>query len=851
MSLAALLRLAWRESRFARRRLFLFLSAISLGVAALVAVQGFASNTAQGVRGESLALLGADLSLSSLQPFGERSEVLLDSLRAARVPVARVTSFSSMAVHLRSGSARLVQVRAPEPGFPFYGEIRTEPAGAWEELHRGRNAVVDPALLAALGAVRGDSIALGQERFRIVGELRRVPGSADVSAAFAPRVFIPADALAATELVGFGSRVEFEAYVQLPGAGRAAALLEAYRPELRAERVRSRTADEQQEGLQDALGRLYAFLGLIGALALLLGGIGVASAMGAYMSQKTDSVAVLRCLGATSRQVLGVYLAQAAAMGLLGALLGVALGAGVQWVLPRLLAGLLPVEVEVGLDGSAMLVGLGVGLWAAVVFALLPLLRVRRVSPLGALRRHVEPLPRAGVDVARSLAWVLLAASIFALLLLQVREPRLALGLAGGIAATLLLLWLAAWALTRLVRRARMAGLAFPLRQGLSNLHRPGNQTRTVVLALGFGVFLLATLLLVQHNLLVPLQRGDVGTRANLFLWDVQDDQTTGVEALLAERGAPVLQRAPIVPMRVAALKGVPVRPWTPADTLEPADGQPRGWALRREYRSTFRDTTVASERLVEGRWWQPGAGGGPEPAPISLERDIARDLGVEVGDRIDWDVQGVVVPTTLAAIREVDWMRFEPNFFAVFPVAALEAAPTTWVLLSRGDTDAERAAITTALVRAFTNVAVLDLTQVQEAFDQVLGRVTAVIRFLAAFSVVTGFLVLLGAISTSRLQRIRESVLLKTLGATRNQIAAVLFAEYLLLGLLAGIAGTVLAVAGGWALSARVFDIPFAVAPVPLLSTGAAVALLAVAVGLGASREVFRRTPMEAIREE
>jgi putative ABC transport system permease protein len=847
---ATLLKLAWRESRFARRRLFLFLSSISLGIAALVAVQGFASNTAQGVRGESLALLGADFVLSAREPFGPVAEQLLDSLGREGVPVSRVTSFNSMALHTASGSTRLVQVRAPEPGFPFYGQIRTTPDDAWSDLQRGRHILVDQALLVSLGAAVGDSLGIGQQTFLITGVLESVPGDTEIASAFAPRVFIPAAQVAATGLVGFGSRVEYEAYVRYPGADRVRSLLERYRSALRAERVGSRSADEQQQMLEQALGRLTSFLGLIGVLALLLGGIGVASAMGAYMTQKRDTVSVLRCLGATSRQLMGVYLIQAAAMGLAGAVLGVVIGSAVQWVLPRLLAGLLPVEVEVGLDFTAVLVGLGVGLWTAVVFALLPLLRIRHVSPLGALRRNVEPLETKGVDAGRVMAWVALALSLLLLLLFQVRELRLATALFGGIVLTLAVLWGAAVAVTRLVRRLRYPGMRYPLRQGLSNLHRPGNQTRTVVLSLGFGVFLLATLLLLQHNLLLPLRTGDSESRANLFLWDVQEDQLAGVENLLDAGGAPVLQRAPIIPMRIAAIRGEPVRPAERSDTLSRVGDQPRGWAARREYRSTFRDTLVRSERLVEGSFPRPDEAAPDGAALISMEKDIAADLGLRLGDRVDWDIQGVIVPSVLSSIREVDWARFEPNFFVVFPTEALEPAPRTWVMLTRAETPAERARLTASLVSSYPNIAALDLTQVQEALDQVVGRVVAVIRFLAAFSVATGFVVLLGAISTSRLQRIRESVLLKTLGATRRQIASILFLEYLLLGTLAGIVGTVLAVGGGWAVATGVFDLDFEVTYLSLMAVAVSVALLSALVGIGASREVFRRTPMEALRD-
>ncbi len=850
MRVRQLLGLAWRESRFARRRLFLFLSAISLGVAALVAVQGFASGMSRGVREEARALLGADVELSSRQPFGPRTAALLDSLRGDGVPTARVTSFASMALAPASGASRLVQVRAAEPGFPFYGTIETAPAGRWDALQAGRNALVDPTLLDGLRARVGDSLSLGERRFRILGTLEKVPGDVEIASAFAPRVFIPARFLEETGLIGFGSRVEYEAYLRLPRPEMAERFVTSHRPVLRSERVRTETAQDEQQDLEEALGRLSDYLGLVGVFALLLGGIGVASAMGAYMAQKAETVAVLRCLGASARQVFAVYLTQAIAMGLAGALLGVALGAAVQWVLPRLVAGMIPVEVELGFEGMAALVGLVVGVAAAALFALLPLLQVRRISPLGALRRRVEPVRLRGRDYARWGAWAALALGTLLLLVLQVGELDVGAGMMAGIAATLLLLWLSAWGLMRLLRRMPRGGLAYPLRQGLANLYRPGNQTRTVVLGLGFGVFLLATLVLVQDNLLRPLRVDGAATRANLALWDVQDDQAEGVVGVISAQGVALLQRAPIVPMRIAMLRGEEVKPWTEADSLDLYPEEASRWAVRREYRSTFRDTVVASERVVSGEWWGAGAAaGGVEP--VSLERDIAGELGVEIGDTIVWDVQGVRIPTMVGSIREVDWARFEPNFFAVFPTSALEAAPKTWVVLARAGEKADRAALQREVVERYPNVAVLDLTQILAALDDVLGRVSAVIRFLAAFSIATGFVVLLGAVSTSRLQRLREGVLLKTIGATRGQIGAILFSEYLLLGLLAALAGTLLAMGAGWALARWFFEMDFSVALLPLGGLAAGVALLSVAVGLWASREVFRRTPMEAIREE
>jgi putative ABC transport system permease protein len=855
-----LLSLAWRESRFARKRLFLFLSAISLGVAALVAVQGFAANMQREVRQQARAMLGADASLSSREPFRPRIEEIIDSVSASGADIARVTSFASMALHPETGSTRLVQVRAPEPGFPFYGVIETEPAGQWQTLHEGRNLVVDPALLVALGAEVGDSISIGATRFRISGSLQRMPGDVEVASSFAPRVFFPSRYLEETELLGFGARVDYEAFVRIPDPEAAEAFVDRYDEIWRPQRVRARTLEDQQERMEEALGSLANFLGLVGVFALLLGGIGVASAMGAYMARKVDSVAVLRCIGATSRQVFGIYLAQAAAMGLAGAAVGVLLGGLVQWTLPRMLEGLLPVDVQIRLDGIAIATGLLVGVWTAVVFALLPLLQVRNVSPLSALRRNVEPLSGAGGDRLRLGAWAALGLSVLLLIVLQAGELDVGFSVAGGVAATLLVLWLIARGLIRVLRSTPRSGLPYTLRQGLANLYRPGNQTTTVVLALGFGIFLIATLILTQTNILRPLTVS-VETRGNLLLFDVQQEQLEGVEGILADAELPIVQSVAIVPMRVSAVNGEVVPRFRgTAEELEdsiefaerdPDSEGPGGWAVRREYRSTYRDSLGPAEQLVAGEWWDAEAEGAADLYEVSLEEEVAEELGVGLGDTLEWDVQGVRIPTVVTSLRSVDWARLEPNFYAIFEPAALERAPQMRVMLVRAEDETARAGVQRDIVSRYPNVSAIDLTLVQRALDDVVGRVSLVIRFLAGFSVATGFIVLRGAVATGRLQRIRESVLLKTLGATRRQIGVILFTEYALLGVLAVVVGAGLAIAAGWALARFLFDVPFAVEPLPLLGLAATIAALSAAIGLSASREVFRSTPMEAIRSE
>jgi putative ABC transport system permease protein len=853
-------RMAWRESRGARRRLWLLTGAVAAGVAALVAVNSFASNLRDSVTAQAQALLGADLSLSTRQPFNDRTAALIDTLIAARpeagVPAgqaARVVSFSAMAFVPRTAGVRLVQVAAVEPGYPFYGEIRTDPSGAWPGLQQGGKVLVDPTLLTALGATVGDTLALGESRLVIAAAVTSAPGNVAAAQAFSPRIYIAARDLESTGLIQFGSRVEYETFLRLPVASEAGAIAERYRPTLRPERVRIQSVEDNRDDLRDALTRLGNYLGLVALIALLLGGLGVASAVHVFIRQKFETIAVLRCLGATAREVFTVYLLQAVAMGALGSAIGAALGVALQQVLPAVLQDLLPIDVSVRVAPRAIALGMGLGLWVAIIFALIPLLGIRRVSPLVTLRRDFEPTP-ARRDLLRWLAALGLAASVLALTILQVRSLRQGAGFAAGIGVALLLLWLASLGLIRGVRRFFPHRWPYLWRQGLANLYRPANQTVTVVLSLGFGAFLLSTLYLVQHNLLRDLRVDGPAMRPNVVFFDIQADQRQGVEDEIRAAGLNPSPSVAIIPMRINSVKGEPVR-LAPPDTME-ADSDsatPRrsGWAARREYRSTYRDTLVASERLIEGKWWKGPVTDPAAPVEVSLEQEIARELGVTIGDEIVWNVQGVEIRSRVTSLREVDWARFEPNFFAVFRSGALDRAPQTFVTLARTSSPTERGALQRRLAEKYPNVTSVDLASVQLTFEQILGRVALAIRFMAGFSLATGIVVLIGAIATTRFQRIKEGVLLRTLGATRPQVFRVVLAEYLALGILSALMAVALAAAATWTLTRFVFDSAFALPVVAMGGLVVSVVALTVIVGLWNSLEVLNRTPLAVLRND
>ena len=839
------LRMARREARAGRRQIGLYAGAISLGVAALVAITSFRADVTAALEQESRGLLGADVELRSRAPLDTPVVAILDSAQAGGARIARVTSFTSMAYAPRTGTTRLAEVRAVDPGYPFYGAIETSPAGRWTRLQDGPRALVDVALLTYLGLEVGDSLRLGDASFVIDGTLSRVPGEIGLRAAIGPRVYIASAYLDATNLLRFGSLAQYAALVAFERPEQAATFVEARREVFSAERVSAETASHRERDLREWFDALSRFLALLGLTALLLGGLATGSAIHVFVKRKLPTVAILRCLGTTQRRVFAIYLLQAAAMGLAGSLAGVVLGAVVQHALPAVLADFLPLDVSATLRPTAIVTGIGIGVWVALAFGLLPLLDVRNVSPLQALRRAVEPVRRWTERWALA-AKALLAVTVVGLSVSQAPVPAAGLAFAGAIGAATFALWLTARALTAAARRFFPRRTPYVVRQGIANLFRPQNQTVPVILAVGFGVFLLGTLRLVQDNLLAWLAFETDGPRPNLVVFDIQPEQADGVRELLASAGGPPPEMVPIVPARIAAIDGRPIDEIL-ADTAGP---RPSRWALRREYRHTYRDTLVASERLVEGAWWTDAAPREPPVARIAIERDVAEELRVRLGDRITWGGQGVRIESEIVAVRSVDWARFEPNFFVVFEPGVLEAAPHTFVTLAQVGDARRTAEVQRDLVQRYSNVSALDVSVIQDTLERLLGSVSLTIQFMALFSIGCGIIVLFGAIATSRFQRLRESVLLKTIGARTPQIRGILAVEYLALGLIASGSGALLAVAGGWGAVTFLFELDFHLPLLTVLALVLAGAAVTVAIGLLGNRALVRKPPLAVLRE-
>ena len=607
----------------------------------------------------------------------------------------------------------------------------------------------------------------------------------------------------------------------------------------------SRTVSDRQRSLGRAYANLNRFLELVGIVALLLGCVGVASGIHVFVREKLSSVAVLRCLGATTRSTVSIYLIQATMVGLIGAALGAVLAGVVLQVLPGVLGDFLVVEIESDLSWTAVLEGLAVGVGMTVLFALFPLLEVRRVSPLTAIRSTVEAPPPFWRDRLRLLTALILLCGVCGFILLEVDSRRYAAAFALGIIGSFGLLALTGWGLMWAARLLVPRKAPYALRQGLANLHRPNNRTLLVVLALGLGTFLVSSLNLLQGMLMQQVEVSGAEDDSNMILFDIQPDQRDGVADLIRDHGLPLVAEAPVVTMRLEAINGRTVR-----EIRDDKERKVPRWVLNREYRSTFRRSLSGTETMESGKWvaeWTSDT----DPVPISLEVGIAEEMQVGLGDNLVFDVQGVPVSCVVANLREVDWRRVRPNFFVVFPMGPIDAAPWFAIMSTRVADSGASAAFQRDLLEKFPNVSAIDLRLILETVNSVLDKVTFVFRFLALFTVVTGLIVLTGSVMAGRYQRMRENVLLRTLGASRCQVGWIEVSEYFLLGLFAAVAGAVLAWFASWAIGHFVFELRNLPSILPLVVACLVVPAATVTVGWATGMRFLNHPPLAVLREE
>jgi putative ABC transport system permease protein len=833
--------MAWRETRGAWRHVALFVACIALGVAALVGVGTFASNLERTLGREARALMGGDIELRSARPLGDAAERELERLRNDGATTTEIRELAGMARNPRNGGSLLVELKAVGARYPLYGRIETVPSRPLAGLLADRGALVEAPLLTRLTLAVGDRLVVGSATFTIRGAITREPDRAGGLLTLGPRVLIADDALAATGLVQFGSRVRNRALVRLPEGTRAERIREDVARAVDDPGTRIVAFDEAQGGLRRFFGQLTTYLGLTGLVSLLVGGIGVASAVRTFIRRKTATIAILKCVGATTRTLFVTYLVQALALGVIGSVLGVVLGLLLQPLAMQAFAGLAPFALEPSIDARTVARALAMGVLTTGLVVLWPLLSLRAIAPSAILRQEVAPMRRR----RPWLAVLPIAAGLVGLALWQAGSLKIGgIFVAASIAALLGLAGLG----RGLVRLARAAprGPSLAWRQGVANLRRPGGQVGGVVVALGVGVMLLVAIGLLEDALDRQIDYEQRREAPSFFFVDLQPDQRDRFTRVMTTTTGLSPSLIPVVRARLATVNGERVG----RTMLEArrAAGQDALWYFTREYVLTSLSEPPATNSILRGRWWtEAEAAARPQ---ISVEEAAARALGVDLGSVLGFDVQGVAVDAVVTSIRKVDWQSFSANFFVVFSPGALDGAPTTFVATARVDAAAE-ARVQDAVVSAFPNVTVVPVRDILQRAAGILGQISFAIRAIALFSIAAGLTVMAGTLVASRWQRLAESAILRTLGASRTTVARVFAVEYACMGAAAGLGGTALAAALAWIVQRFVLEVPIALAPHVLVLGVALATVIALAVGFLATYRLLGHPPMSVLRQE
>ena len=831
-----LFKMAWRDGKASLKKLVLFMASIVLGIAAVVCIQSFSTNLKSNIAEQSKALMGSDFKIDSNKAPNEVVMAIMDSLGGFD---AREINFPSMAAFPSKEGSKFVQVRGIEGGFPFYGALETEPVSAAQTYQTQRSALVDATVMLQLGLKVGDSIKIGAVTLPIAGALKSAPGTNSLFSSVAPPVIMPFEFIETSGLVQTGSRLDYEFYFVADPKTDLNALNKAIGKRLDAEEadLDIHTSTSQRLGRRyDNFGR---FLNLVAFIALLLGCVGIASAIHIYIKEKLRSVALLKCLGATKRQTFLIFLIQVAAVGFLGGIIGSVLGVILQHLFPVLLRGLLPVDVDITLVAGAIVMGVLLGIVMSVLFALYPLIGTLFISPLQALRIQDH-------QNSKSLkAGMMVLAGIFGFILLfsfwLLKNWSYALAFVIGLVFTFSILAGIAHAFMKGIKRYFPISWGFIPRTSLLNLYRPQNQTLILVLAIGVGSFLISTLYFSKDLLLVQATMESQEDAANMILLDVQTNQQEEVAKTIKANKHPVIDNIPIVTMRMHSIDGRLVNA-----IKEDTTSTINRWVLNHEFRATYRDRLIDSETLEQGEFTAKAEG--LDVIPISVSDNLAKDAEVTIGDEIVFNVQGVLIKTMVGSIRTVDWSRMQLNFTVLFPTGVLENAPQFRVLTTQVPDEKASANLQQQLVSQFPNISVLDVRQILAVIENLLNKIGWIINFMAFFSMITGVIVLLGAVRTSKHQRLKESVLLRTIGAKSQQILKLIALEYTYLGILGSLTGILLSLVGSQLLALFIFETPFSPSVVPFVVLFPGITALVLVIGLTNSINIIKKPPLEVL---
>ena len=848
--MAFVLRMALRELRASWRRLMFFFLCVAVGVGGIVALRSLIQNVRVALTAEARTLTGGDVYVRTDQPLAPDTRAAIDARLAELGGVERTETIdtTTMVRLLDEESIRtkVVELRGVQPEFPFYGQFELGAGQPYSfDLLRDHGALVGPELLTQLGLSVGDSIAIGEVEFTIRDVILTEPGRQLGGFSFGPRVLVSYTAVEETGLLTFASRANRQLLLQIPNEAQVDPLVEQLREDLEAAFVRVGSYRRTENRIERNLGRAENYLSLVGFVVVILGGIGVWSVTRVFVQQRLKSVAILRCLGATSGRVLAVYVLQVMFLGLGGSVLGIGVAQLALWAVPDSLAdqaatvaGLSAVSTSP--TGSAVVQGLAVGVLVSLLFALVPLLDIRHAKPLLLLRQGLS-VPREGADWVRISVMGAVGTALVFVASWQAASLEIGLYVVGGFTLVAFSLYLIGRGLILVIQPLQTISW-FPLRHAVLNLSRLGNQTRVILLAVGLGSFFIIGVQSLQTNLLRNFALELRDDTPDMFLIDVQADQVDGVRELLEGGIGHVPELIPVLRARVTGVEGQRVQ----FDDVRSA----RRAGLGREYTITYRAHLEENERVIDGEFWDPQ----PSPIPeVSIEEDLQEERGLQVGDLIRFDVLGRSIEARVTSVRAVDWDDSRSGgFMFLFRPGSLDDAPHSYVAFLQGPSETEaRARLQRDIVAEYANVSVIDGLEVIRTIRRVLDYVTMAINVVGAIALLSGGLILVGSVAMTKYQRLYESAIFKTLGANTRLLTMMLILEYGVLGTLAGAVGSLGALVLTWVLTRQVFEIAWFASP-GTNAVGVVVTALAVGiVGVASSIDVLHRKPLTTLRAE
>jgi len=840
MNLRLMLTLLRREMRGSGPRVAFFVACLAVGVAAVVAVAGLADSISGAMQREARPMLASDVRVTARRPFPDRLKDAPAELIEAEAQLQIFATMVSTAPIEGSDDppdSIFVELKAVEGDYPFYGALTLEPpTDRLLDLLTDESVVVEPSLLTRLDLSRGDTLLIGGQPFSIAGEVLAEPDRMEASLSPGPRVFLTQKGLERSGLADSNGRMTWKALYKTRTA-REASELAAWmeQQESLAAWTRVETWTEGNPGLQRALSQAETFLGLVALLSLLVGGAGVAQVIRAWLARRFDAVATYRCLGLTPTEVGRVFMAQTALLGLMGSLVGALVGTLCLMAVPLMLGDLLPNGTVDAWQPLAILQGTLLGTGIALVFAWAPLRQARNVPPIRVLRRTVEPLPLSMGQ--QLLGGLLFIAALVGISVLQAGDPMAGLLFSGVVAGVILVLALTTGRLSTWLGRLGQGRKSWVLRHSLRSLGRPGAGTLSAMVALALGVVVVQGTWLLQHR--VTSQLGDAfpATAPSAFLMDVQPDQWPGVEGILGKADSERVQSVPMIMGRLSAIDA------TTAETLVQGLPDDERWAYTREQRLGVREAIPPHNDVLEGAF--ASIDGVDE---VSLERSYAERLGVGVGSTVTFDVQGVQVPLYVSSLREVHWESMEMNFFLLVEPGVLDDAPHSRLVTFQVDADSEDA-LQDELAIAYPNITLISVRKFRDQAKEILGRLGLAIRALGGFTAVAGVVILFASVGATTSQRARQVALLKTLGVTRGSAAGMLAVEYALIGLVAGVVGSLGANALAWGVQTWLMRLDFELVP---FATGLTVGLCALGTafaGVVGNVRALRVRPQAVLR--